>query len=421
MSEFNRRASNVILVGILIGIVAGGLCGWFFGERMVTVKWLGDLFLNALKTMIVPLIVASMIAGISNLGDVRKIGNTGLRTLIYFMSTTAISVVVGIILVNIVRPGGGINIAGIEAPKEVLSKELSLTSVILGMVPENIFDAAIKTEVLPLIVFSLFFGGVLTTLGDRGKPVLSFFETVNEAVMKMVHIIMYFAPVGVFALIAYRLGKAGGGPLFWGELAKLLKYALTVIAGLLIHGVVVLPALLWLVGRRRPGRYAFNMGNALTTAFSTASSSATLPLTMECVKEKNGVSNRSASFVLPIGATINMDGTALYEAVAAIFIAQAYGVPLAFPQQVIIFLTATLAAIGAAGIPEAGLVTMVVVLKSVGLPLEGIGMLLSIDWFLDRCRTTVNVWGDSVGAAIIDRLDNATGRAKKPRSSSRSS
>ncbi len=405
MTGFNRRASNLILVGILIGMIAGGLCGWFFGERMASVQWLGDLFLNALKVIIVPLIVASMICGISNLGDVRKLGRTGLWTLLYFTTTTAISVVIGIILVNIIEPGAGMTIDGIETPERVLGKELSLTAVVLGMVPENIIAAAARTDVLPLIVFSLFFGGVLTTMGDRGKPVLSFFEAVNEAVMKMVHIIMYFAPVGVFALIAYRLGKAGGGEFFWGELAKLLKYAMTVIGGLLIHGMFVLPVLLWLLGRRNPARYAFNMGNALTTAFSTASSSATLPLTMECVEEKNEVSNRSASFVLPMGATINMDGTALYEAVAAIFIAQVYGVPLSFPQQLIIFLTATLAAIGAAGIPEAGLVTMVIVLKSVGLPLEGIGLLLSIDWFLDRFRTTVNVWGDSVGAAIIDRLD----------------
>ncbi|UCD57980.1 MAG: dicarboxylate/amino acid:cation symporter, partial [Candidatus Hydrogenedentota bacterium] len=343
MSEVDQRTSNFILAGIIVGMIVGGLCGWFFGERMVVVKWVGDLFLNGLKMIIVPLIVASMIVGISNLGDIRKLGQTGLQTILYFMATTGLSVVIGIILVNIIRPGAGMSIAGIEAPSSALGKELSLTTVILGMVPENVFDAAAKTNVLPLIVFSLFFGGVLTTIGDRGKPVLSFFEGVNEAVMKMVHIIMFFAPIGVFALIAFRLGKAGGGPLFWTELAKLTKYALTVIAGLLIHAVVVLPALLWLVGRRNPARYGFNMAQALTTAFSTASSSATLPLTMECVEEKNKVSNRSASFVLPIGATINMDGTALYEAVAAIFIAQAYGVPLAFPHQVVIFFTATLA------------------------------------------------------------------------------
>ncbi|GAB4342241.1 MAG: dicarboxylate/amino acid:cation symporter [Candidatus Abyssubacteria bacterium] len=418
MAATRKRAGNGVLVGILIGMVAGGVCGWFFGERMAAVKWMGDLFLNALKMIIVPLIVASMITGINNLGDVRKLGKTGLMTLMYFLSTSGISVIIGIILVNVIRPGIGMSIFGVETPDRVLRKELSLADVVVGMVPENIISAAARNDVLPLIVFSLFFGGILTTLGERGRPVLSFFEAVNEAVMKMVHIIMYLAPVGVFALIAYRLGLAGGGAMFWAELARLMKYASTVIAGLLLHGAVVLPLLLLVLARRNPARYALNMGSALTTAFSTASSSATLPLTMECAEEKNGVSNRSASFVLPLGATVNMDGTALYEAVAAIFIAQAYGATLLFPQQVIIFLTATLAAIGAAGIPEAGLVTMVIVLKSVGLPLEGIGLLLSIDWFLDRCRTTVNVWGDSVGAAIIDRLDSpasgANGQVASP-------
>jgi Na+/H+-dicarboxylate symporter len=399
-----KSTSNIILIGILVGMIAGGLCGWFFGERMESVKWLGDLFLNALKMIIVPLIVASMITGIGNLGDIRKLGRTGAWTLVYFLSTSGISVVIGLILVNLLHPGAGMSLAGVETPEAVMGKELSLISVIIGMVPQNIFKAAAENDVLPLIVFSLFFGGVVNTLGERGKPVIAFFEAVNEAVMKMVHIILYFAPIGVFGLIAYRLGKAGGGELFWTALAKLVTYAGTVILGLLIHGIIILPILLWLFGRRNPFRYAYNMAAALTTAFSTASSSATLPLTMECVEEHNGVSNQSASFVLPMGATINMDGTALYEAVAAMFIAQAYGVPLALPQQVIIFFTATLAAIGAAGIPEAGLVTMVIVLKSVGLPLEGIGLLLSIDWFLDRCRTTVNVWGDSVGAAIVDAI-----------------
>ncbi|RJP18592.1 MAG: dicarboxylate/amino acid:cation symporter [Candidatus Abyssobacteria bacterium SURF_5] len=404
MQEPRTGTSGKILAGIVIGMIAGGICGWFFGERMETVKWIGDLFLNALKMIIVPLIVASMITGIGNLGDIRKLGRTGLYTFAYFLSTTGISVLIGLMLVNIFTPGAGMNFGETYAPTAVLEKDLSLTAVLIGMIPENIFEAAAKNDVLPLIVFSLFFGAVTSTLGERGKPVLVFFGAVNEAIMKMVHIILYFAPIGVFALIAYRLGKAGGGDLFWAALAKLFSYAGTVILGLLMHALLVLPFLLWLLGRRNPAQYSLNMMPALTTAFSTASSSATLPLTMECVEHRNDVSNESASFVLPMGATINMDGTALYEAVAAMFIAQAYGVTLGLPEQAIIFLTATLAAIGAAGIPEAGLVTMVIVLKSVGLPLEGIGLLLSIDWFLDRCRTTVNVWGDAVGAAVVDRI-----------------
>jgi solute carrier family 1 (high affinity glutamate transporter) protein 1 len=219
--------------------------------------------------------------------------------------------------------------------------------------------------------------------------------------MRIVHLIMYFAPLGIFGLIAGKLGSVGGGQAFLFELSKLGKYASTVIIGLLIHGIFVLPLFLLILARKNPLSYFLNMSSALTTAFSTASSSATLPLTMECVERKNLISQRASSFVLPLGATINMDGTALYEAVAAIFIAQSFGIHLGPGQQIIIFFTATLAAIGAAGIPEAGLVTMILVLQSVNLPLEGIGMILTIDWFLDRCRTTVNVWGDSVGAAVI--------------------
>jgi solute carrier family 1 (high affinity glutamate transporter) protein 1 len=216
---------------------------------------------------------------------------------------------------------------------------------------------------------------------------------------------MRAAPVGIGALIAGRLGEAGGFAGFWPELVKLGAYTATVLVGLVIHAVVVLPLVLRAWGGRHPLEVAGNLGTALTTAFSTGSSSATLPLTMEAVIEEEGISERTARFVVPLGATVNMNGTALYEAVAAVFIAQSYGVELSIAQTVIIAVTATLAAIGAAGIPEAGLVTMVIVLKAVNLPAEGIALILAVDWFLDRCRTTVNVWGDVVGAAVIDRLN----------------
>jgi Na+/H+-dicarboxylate symporter len=223
--------------------------------------------------------------------------------------------------------------------------------------------------------------------------------------MKIVHLVMYTAPLGVFALVASKLGAAGGGDMFLAELLKIGKFAATVIMGLLFHAVVILPAILYFVAKKNPLTYFKNMSPALTTALSTASSSATLPVTLECVEEENKISRRTTLFVIPLGATVNMDGTALYESIAAIFIAQMVGIHLGFGEQVLVFLTATLAAIGAAGIPEAGLVTMVIVLQAVGLPLEGIGMLLSIDWFLDRLRTSVNVWGDSIGAAVVDRLE----------------
>jgi solute carrier family 1 (high affinity glutamate transporter) protein 1 len=424
-----HNGQNRLLLAMLVGIILGAILGGLAPHWATKVAFLGTLFLNALKMIIIPLILCTMVVGIASLGDIRHIGLTGWRTLVYYIATTCLSVILGLILVNIIRPGYGFeafgtanqdllqNITGTglgEAPHNFFLAVLyiirvvfrAIVDILITMVPSNIVKAMSETQVLPLILFSLVFGGVLSTIGDRGKPVLAFFEGVNEIIMKMVHLILLFAPLGVFGLVADQLGEAGGWSGFLPELDKLAKYAITVLLGLLIHGAIILPIILAVFGRRNPWRYGLNVVDALTTAFSTASSSATLPVTMEAVEQKNKISNRISSFVLPLGATINMDGTALYEAVAAMFIAQAYGITLGLGPQIIIVITATLAAIGAAGIPQAGLVTMVIVLQSVGLPLEGIGMILTIDWFLDRCRTTVNVWGDMVGAAVVDRLEN---------------
>ena len=310
------------------------------------------------------------------------------------------------ILADFALTGKGIAIDKPPAAR-FLQEERSITDilkeVLTGLIPSNLFKAMAENDILPVITFSLLLGAVLSTLGEQGRPVVDFFNGLNEAIMKIVHLAMYAAPIGIGALIAGRLGEAGGFSGFLPELFRLGKYAATVIAGLLIHSMVILPLILKFFGKTGIARFAYNTSPALLTAFSTASSSATLPLTVECAEEKNQVSPRTAGFVLPLGATINMDGTALYEAVAVIFIAQINGITLGPPELTIIFLTATLAAIGAAGIPEAGLVTMVLVLKAVNLPIEGIALILAIDWFLDRCRTTVNVWGDSVGAKVIDR------------------
>lgn len=399
------KSSNKLLYFILTGVVLGLVCGWFFGTAMISVAWMGELFLNALKMMVIPLIISSLIVGVAGLGDVTKMGKTGGITIIYYMMTTGISVILGLIFVNLLQPGVGV-VLDAKAPEAAhAKKDTSFVDILLSVVSPNLIHSMAEMDILPLIVFSLVFGGVLTTLGEKGKHVIGFFETVNEAIMKMVHLVLYLAPLGIFGLVASKLGAAGGGDAFFNELLKIGKFTLTVLLALGVHAFVVLPLILWKFTGRHPLEYFKNAVEALTTAFSTASSSATLPVTMECAEEKNGVSRRMVQFVLPIGATVNMDGTALYEAVAAMFIAQMVGVDLSAMQQLIIFLTATLAAIGAAGIPEAGLVTMVIVLQSVGLPLDGIGMLLAIDWFLDRCRTTVNVWGDSVGVAVVDELE----------------
>ena len=399
------KKNNTLLYLMLIGISTGGLCGWIFGKEMLVVDWIGEMFLDTLKMLVIPLIVSSMIVGITGLGDIRKVGKAGTITLIYFLSTSGIAVIAGIIVVNIMQPGLGVELTT-EIPEKVAGKEsIGITDILKSFVTPNLFHSMAKMEILPIIMFSLVFGGVLTTLGEKGKLVISVFDGINIAIMKIVHLVMYFAPLGVFALVSSKLGAAGGGDLFLAELLKIGKFAVTVILGLMIHALLTLPAILYFVAKQNPITYFKNMSQALTTALSTASSAATLPVTIECVEEENKISRRTTLFVIPLGATVNMNGTALYESIAAIFIAQMVGIHLGIGDQVLIFLTATLAAIGAAGIPEAGLVTMVIVLQAVGLPLEGIGMLLSIDWFLDRLRTSVNVWGDSIGAAVVDRLE----------------
>lgn len=397
---------------MLAGIVAGGLSGYVWGDSMLSVKWIGDFFLTALKMLIVPLVAASVISGVAGLGDVRRLGRMGGYAVGYYLCTTLIAVAIGLVMANLWQPGVGVHIGeGLRAPAAA-ANDITASDLLLSLINPNIIGAAADGKLLPVIVFSIAFAAALSTLGERGRPVLAFFDGVNEAMMKLVEWLMWLAPIGVFALIASRLGAAGGGEAFVAQLAGLAKYAGAVISGLLAHAVV-LCLLLAVIARRGVGDYLGHVATPLFTAFSTASSSATLPLTLEGVKLA-GVDDRARRFVLPLGATVNMDGTALYEAVAALFIAQAYGIDLSFGHQLLVLLTATLAAIGAAGVPEAGLVTMVIVLNAVGLPLEGIGLLLAIDWFLDRCRTTINVFGDAVGAAVVGRL-LGTGRRGEAR------
>ena len=412
------KSPNTLLWAILSGIVFGTILGGNWPEAGHSVAFLGEVFLKALFVLVVPLVMSSIIVGVTSLGDVRRLGPLGGRAVLYFMTTTGIAVVIGLVLVLLIQPGTPGSAESATSDMTTVSERLVdkpdsvpelLRTILTGLIPKNLFSAMANADVLPLIIFSLVFGGILTTVGERGRLVIQVVEGVNEAIMAMVHLLMWAAPVGIGALIAGRLGEAGGFSGFWPQLVQLSAYAGTVILGLLIHGLIVIPLLLHFIGKQNVITYARNIGTALTTAFSTSSSAATLPLTMEAVIEENKVSPRTARFVLPLGATINMDGTALYEAVAAVFIAQSYGIELGFAQTVIIVLTATLAAVGAAGIPEAGLVTMVIVLKSVNLPIEGIALILVIDWFLDRCRTTVNVWGDAAGSAVIDRLENRDG------------
>ncbi|MCZ7607226.1 MAG: dicarboxylate/amino acid:cation symporter [Planctomycetota bacterium] len=415
-----RRRANALVIFTASAVALGGLLGWMLpgwlpddasarNTALMVIGFPGDLLMQMLKMMVVPLVVATMVVGVASLGDIRKAGKIGYRTVGYYALTTGMSVLLGIILVNLIQPGAGaenLQAAGelpqsLREPKGALE---SLLQVVKGMFPPNLIQAGAEMNVLGLIVFSVVLGAVLSTMGERGRPVTRFFESFNEAIMKIVHLVVWFAPIGIASLLMARMGKAGDA-FFTQDIPRLAKYMLTVILGLGIHVLIVLPGIYWLVKKQNPFKYMLGMAQALLTAFSTASSSATLPITMECAKTNNKVGDRAAGFVLPLGATINMDGTALYEAVAVIFIAQSLGMDLSAGQMVVVFFTATLAAIGAAGIPEAGLVMMAIVLTAVGIDPANAGLILAVDWFLDRFRTAVNVAGDAIGAGVIDHLE----------------
>jgi Na+/H+-dicarboxylate symporter len=335
-----------------------------------------------------------------SLGDVRKLGRIGLRTFGYYVATTTLAVSVGLVLVNLMRPGIGVDM-GAEKTFDLAGREVpSVVSIVMDIVPANLFHAMANDKVLSVIFFSLLLGVAISSVGEKGRPLVNLFEAFNTVMMKITDWIMRLAPFGVFALMAHTIGTMG-----LSVIRPLLVYMATVTIGLIIHACVTLPILLSIFGKYSPLKFVRDVFSAVATAFSTASSAATLPITMDCLQENTGVSNKVTSFVLPLGATVNMDGTALYEAVAAMFIAQAYGIDLGIGQQLVIVLTATLASIGAAAIPGAGLVTMVIVLKAVNLPLEGIGMILAVDRILDMLRTGVNVWGDACGAVVVANME----------------
>jgi len=389
---------------VVIALAAGVIFGWAMPGAAHSIGFLGDLFLRLLKMIIIPLIFTSLVSGIASLGNARAVGRVGIRTLVYYTITTTLAITVGLTLVNIIRPGAHLDLAGTAGlPEGFSTASQSLPEFLLRMVPDNIVAAMAAGEVLPVIVFAILFGIFLTRLdGPRVEAVKSLVDGVLEVIQALTLAIVKLAPVGIFALLSREVARSGPG-IIW----DLRYYFLTVGLGLAIHALVTLPLILLLLGGRPPLDYGRKMAPALATAFSTASSSATLPLSMECAEHEAGIPKGVVSFVLPLGATVNMDGTALYEAVAALTIAQMYGVGLDVPQQALVLLTALLASVGAAGIPMAGLVMLVVVLQAVGLPLEGIGTIIAVDRVLDMMRTATNVWSDLVGTAVVNRLEGS--------------
>jgi Na+/H+-dicarboxylate symporter len=408
-----------ILIAMGLGAALGLGLNWAGGQGMVDAdivgnvalvgKEIGDLFLRLLQMLVVPLIVSSLITGVTGMGDLRTLGSIGGRAIGFYLTTSFLAIVTGIVVVNIIRPGDGAELALLEegaASGALLAEEPRSIGIVLweqleSLIPKNPLAAATEGDMLPVIFFSLLIGVFIGLAEHRdgskdASVVRRFFSGLFDVMMQMTLFVVKFAPIGVFGFTLYA--AAGKGPAAFQVLGW---YVVTVFVALLIHATVTLPIILKLVAGRSPIEYARKLTTALVTAFSTASSNGTLPLTMQEVEEA-GVKPEVTSFVLPLGATINMDGTALYEAVAVLFIAQVYGIDLTIAQQAIIALTALLASIGAAGIPHAGMVMMVVVLNAVGLPTSAVALILAVDRILDMCRTTVNVWSDSVAAAVVD-------------------
>lgn len=388
-----------LILGVLFALIAR--YAGFENFVIEKVSIIGIIFLRALRMIIVPLIVSSIISGVTSIGSAENFGRLSLKTFSYYISTSLLAILTGLILINIFSPGTGANL-GLQAIPAGLQKNVDkLSDTLLGIIPTNPLAAMVEGKMLPVIFFSLLFGFFITKAPKPyNKQLSDFFQGVFEVMMRLTHFIILFTPLGVFAIIAKLVSQTGVHVFI-----PLAGYMLTVISALAIHALITLPLIIYLLGGISPVAHFRAMSAALLTAFSTSSSSATLPLTMESMETNAGVSNKVTSFVLPLGATINMDGTALYECVAAMFIAQVYGIHLGIVQQFIVVLTALLASIGAAGIPMAGLVMMTIILRAVGLPMEGLGLILAVDRILDMMRTSVNVWSDSCGTVLIAKSE----------------
>ncbi len=392
---------------ILIGLVAGVIFGILLPQYSEYVAWLGDMFLRALKMVIIPLILSSIISGVTNIGNVKNLGRLGLKTMGYYVLTSTFAILIGLFFVNLIKPGIGADL-GLQKKVEGLeAASQSLGDTLLNIIPTNIFNSFANGDMLSIIFFAILFGFFITMVPEKPKTFLTdFFNSVFDVMMKITMFIIKFSPIGIFGIVAKVVGEQAGSSEALASMGgTMLTYSVTVLLGLFFHSFVTLPVILYFLGKGSFIKHGDAMSTPLLTAFSTSSSNATLPLTMEAVENNVGVSNKVTSFTLPLGATVNMDGTALYECVAAMFIAQAYGVELGLVEQFMVVVTALLASIGAAGIPMAGLVMISVILSVVGLPLEGIGLILAVDRPLDMFRTTVNVWSDSIGAAVVAKTE----------------
>ncbi len=399
-----------ILIGLVAGVLFGLLAKQFGFSDFVSsyIEPIGTAFIKLISMVVIPLVFASLLVGTSSLDDIRKLGRIGAKTIIYYLFTTIIAICIGLLLANTLRPGTGLSEqaqsklvqkSGEEsgAPISTAPEKPTITDILLNIIPTNPVRAFVDRKMLQIIFLALMTGICLNLIpSERSRPVVNFFEGVNDVVIKMVHIIMKLAPYGVFALISAVVTDFG-----LEILIVLMKYSLVVVIGLVLHVVIIYSLAIKIFSKQKVRAFFKGIRPAQLIAFSSASSSATLPVTMECTEKNLGVSGQIASFALPLGATINMDGTALYQGVSTVFIAQVYGLSLSPAQQLTIVLTAVLASIGTAGTPAAGVVTLAIVLTSIGVPLEGIALIMGVERILDMCRSVVNVTGDASCAVVV--------------------
>ena len=406
-----------ILIALALGVLFGAAAAKLGQAHFVTVwiKPFGTAFVRLISMIVVPLVFASLLVGVAGLNDVRKLGRIGAKTIAYYICTTAIAITIGLLLANTFKPGVGLSpqtrqqlsqSADAPTPDELESKSQrpAIGDVLLEIIPTNPIRAFVEGRMLQIIFFALLCGVCLTLIPPaRSAPVISFFQGVNDLIVKMVHIIMYVAPFGVFALIAAVVVDFG-----FDILLALLKYSAVTIFGLALHTIIVYSLAVKFLGKVSVAKFFRAIRPAQLIAFSSSSSSATLPVTMECAEDNLGVPKQISSFVLPLGATINMDGSALYQGVSAVFLAQVFNIDLTIAQQLAIVLTATLASIGTAGTPGAGFIMLAIVLKTAGIPLEGIAIIAGVERILDMCRTAVNITGDASCAVVIAATESAT-------------
>lgn len=409
-----------ILTALILAVAAGAASGPT-GDWLVVFDFVGRLFLNALFMLIVPLVMSAIISGLAVMTDGQGLGRIGLRTLAYYTATGLLAILTGLLMVNVLKPGivdgvpAGVRLGLTEDSTAVIEKlrgydATDMFGILHQLFPPNLFAAVAEGQLLGLIAFSLLFGFFISRLpDDLAGSQRRFWRGVYEVMSQITRLVMRFAPVGVFALVAAVIARTG-----WDALRPLAVFFCAVLLGLLAHALITLPLVLRLVARVSPLRHFQAMNPALLTAFSTSSSAATLPVTLDCMERRAGVSKRVTGFVLPIGANVNTDGTALYECAAALFIAQAYGLELGLAGQFTVVLIALLTGFGMAGIPSASLVAIGVILSAIGLPLEGVGLILAVDRLLDMCRTTVNVLGDSCAAVVVGRLEGEDQILAKP-------